>query len=110
MSNALYRLRGVCLTAALLLVPSVTLGQAPKSAARRLRSSDAQGLHFLEQPQRLDRLGKKRVEPRFQRLALRFGRHIRRKHGDRQPLAPLAQESDRLQRFHASHAGHISIE
>ena len=33
MNNALYRLRGVCLTAALLLVPSVTLGQAPKSAA-----------------------------------------------------------------------------
>src|SRR5438067_5316737 len=27
-------------------------------AARRLRFSDAQGLHFLEQPQRLDRLGK----------------------------------------------------
>ena len=33
MSNALYRLRGICLTAVLLLVPSVTFGQAPKSAA-----------------------------------------------------------------------------
>jgi hypothetical protein len=32
-SNALYRLRGISLTAALLLVPSVTFGQAPKSAA-----------------------------------------------------------------------------
>ena len=33
MNNALYRLRGISLTAALLLVPSATFGQAPKSAA-----------------------------------------------------------------------------
>jgi hypothetical protein len=32
-SNALYRLRGISLTAALLLLPSATFGQAPKSAA-----------------------------------------------------------------------------